>query len=172
MKKCCVSSFVLFLLCVTVSAQKKSTYSFRVGATVSAGLSKIAQNNVGIGGLVGAEKRFSRIFAAEGEASYTYFTGDKESYEDGKNKAFAMPVMLGIKAYLIPQAYVSLRTGATWFVLNNMSSSAVRPGYGMAAGINLPPKTNRINVQAGYTSFRYAQVQRGYATLAASIIIN
>ena len=171
MKKCCVG-FVLLLFSVTASAQRKSTYSFRLGASVSFGLSHMAQNTVGIGGLAGAEKRLSGIFAAEAEACYTYFTGDKVTYENGKNKAFVMPVLAGFKVYVLPQCYLSLRTGAAWFLLNDMPSSAIRLGYGMAAGINLPKKFNRINVQAGYTGFRYHDVQRGFATLAASIIIN
>jgi hypothetical protein len=172
MKKCCVGFVFLLLFSVAASAQRTSTYSYRFGASVSFGLTHMAKNTVGIGGLAGVEKRFYKIFAAEAEVCYTYFTGDKISYEHGKNKAFAMPVLLGIKTYVLPQCYISLRSGPTWFVLNDMPSSAIRLGYGMAAGINLPRKFNRINVQMGYTGFGYHDVQRGFATLAASIIIN
>jgi hypothetical protein len=52
-----------------------------------------------------------------------------------------------------------------------MSSARVRFGYGVASGINLPKKTNRLNVQVAYTGFRYDGISRGYATLAAAIII-
>jgi hypothetical protein len=52
-----------------------------------------------------------------------------------------------------------------------MSSARVQFGYGAAAGINLPPKTQRLNVQLSYTGFRYDGISRGYATLAVAIII-
>ena len=172
MKKRCVGFFTFLLLSLTTVAQNKSIYSFRFGAQVAFGLSNIAHNEVGVGGLAGAEKRFSRNFAAEAEASYVYFTGDKVLYEMARNRAFTLPVLAGIKAYLGPQSYVSLRGGLVWFALNDMRSSAFRPGYGLATGINLPKKFNRINVQAGWTGFAYRSVLRGYASLTASIIIN
>ncbi len=172
MKKCCVGFLILLFMCMRAGAQNKPNYSFRFGAQVAFGLSKITNNTVGIGGLAGAESRFSRTFAAEAEASYVYFTGDKVNYEAARNRAFALPLLIGIKAYLSPQAYVSMRGGLTWFMMNDMPSSAFRPGYGIAAGINLPKNFNRVNVQAGWTGFGYNKTQRGYASLAASIIIN
>lgn len=172
MKKCCVGILILLLLCMTTAAQNKPRYSFRFGAQVAFGLSNISHNTVGIGGLAGAESQFSRTFAAEAEASYLYFTGDKVTYEAARNRAFALPVLIGMKAYLAPQAYVSLRGGITWFMMNDMDKSAFRPGYGIAAGLNLPKNFNRVNVQASWTGFGYNNTQRGYASLSASIIIN
>ena len=172
MKKCCVGFLILLFMCMTAGAQNKPKYSFRFGAQVAFGLSKITNNTVGIGGLAGAESRFSKTFAAEAEASYVYFTGDKVNYEAARNRAFALPLLIGIKAYLSPQAYVSMRGGLTWFMMNDMASSVFRPGYGIAAGINLPKNFNRVTVQAGWTGFGYDKLQRGYASLAASIIIN
>jgi hypothetical protein len=172
MKKRCVGSLVFLLLSLLSIAQHTSSYSYRFGAQVAFGLSGIGNNEVGIGGLAGAEKRFSKNFAAEVEGSYTYFIGDKLWYEGGKNRAFALPILAGIKGYLTPQVYASLRAGAAWFGLNIMNKSAVRPAYGIAAGLNIPKSTNRINIQLGWTSFRYADTQRGYATLSTSININ
>ncbi|MBO9563136.1 MAG: hypothetical protein J7621_10195 [Niastella sp.] len=172
MKKRCVGSLVFLLLSLLSVAQNKFSYSYRFGAQVAFGLSDIANNEVGIGGLAGAEKRFSRNFAVEAEGSYVYFTGDKMWYEMAKNRAFALPVLAGIKAYLSPQVYGSVRAGAAWFLLNDMNKSAVRPAYGIAAGLNIPKSTNRINIQLGWTSFRYADIQRGYGTLSTSININ
>jgi hypothetical protein len=113
----------------------------------------------------------SKYFAAEAEAAYSYFTGDNVIYVDAKNKSYAIAVLAGIKAYTLSNVYASLRTGAVYFLLNNMSSARVRFGYGAASGINLPKKTNRLNVQVAYTGFRYDGISRGYATLAAAIII-
>lgn len=161
----------LLLFAKTGTAQIKPGPIFRLGATVSFGLSNITSNNVGIGGLVGAEKMISKYFAAETEASYNYFTGDKAIYVDSKNKSYAIPLLAGIKAYPLSNVYASLRTGAVYFLLNNMSSARVRLGYGLAGGINLPQKTNRLNVQVAYTGFQYDGISRGYATLAAAIII-
>ncbi len=163
--------FALLLFAKTGSAQIKPGPIVRLGATVSFGLSKITSNNVGIGGLVGAEKMITKYFAAEAEAAYSYFTGDNVIYVDAKNKSYAIPVLAGIKAYPLSNVYASLRTGAVYFLLNNMSSARVRFGYGVASGINLPKKTNRLNVQVAYTGFRYDGISRGYATLAAAIII-
>ncbi|WP_315819610.1 hypothetical protein [Paraflavitalea speifideaquila] len=56
--------------------------------------------------------------------------------------------------------------------MNDMRAAAFRPGYGIAGGLNLPKNFNRINIQFGWTGFGYQRTQRGYATLAASIIIN
>lgn len=172
MEKSRVSLFIALLCCAAVTAQDKPLYSFRIGAQVAAGLSEMADNSVGIGGLAGAERVLTRIFALEAEAGYIYFTGDKAYYEGGKNNAFAVPVLVGMKAYLVPSAYVGLRAGFSWFAVNDMSGTAVRPAVGIAAGLNLPRKDNRVNVQAAYTRFGDDGVQRGYASLAASIIIN
>ena len=159
------------LFVTTATAQYKSNPVYRLGATVSFGLSHFTDNNVGVGGLAGAEKMLSKYFAAEAEASYNYFTGDKAIYMDAKNKSYAIPVLAGIKAYPLSNVYASLRTGAVYFLLNNMSSPTIRLGYGLAGGINLPEKTNRLNIQMAYTGFRYDGISRGYATLAAAIII-
>jgi hypothetical protein len=172
MKKRCVGFLVFLLLSLLSAAQNKSSYSYRFGAQVAFGLSNIGNNEAGIGGLAGAENRFSRNFAVEVEGSYTYFIGDKVWYEDGKNRAFVLPVLAGIKGYLSSQVYASLRAGAAWFALNSMNKSAVRPAYGIAAGLNVPKSSNRINIQLGWTSFRYGGTQAGYATLSTSININ
>jgi hypothetical protein len=161
----------LLLFAKTGTAQIKPGPIFRLGATVSFGLSNISSNNVGIGGLVGAEKMITKYFAAETEASYNYFTGDNVIYTDAKNKSYAIPLLAGIKVYPLSNVYASLRTGAVYFLLNNMSSARVRLGYGLAGGINLPQKTNRLNVQVAYTGFQFDGIRRGYTTLAAAIII-
>lgn len=160
-----------FVLVKTGTAQIKPGPIFRLGATVSFGLSNLNSNHVGIGGLVGAEKMITKYFAAELEASYNYFTGDNAIYADAKNKSYAIPLLAGIKLYPLSNVYASLRTGAVYFLLNNMSSPRASLGYGAAGGINLPRKTNRLNVQLGYTGFRYDAISRGYATLAVAIII-
>lgn len=173
MKKCCfVTMIVLYVLMSAAFAQTTSSTSFRLGATVSFGLSSIAANDVGIGGIAGAEKKFSTHFAAEAETSYTYFTGDKMVYTDGENKAFAIPVTAGVKYYPLANVYGSLRAGAVLFLFNNMPSTKIRPAWGIAGGLNLPQKVNRLNIQLGYTGFRYDGINRGYATLAAAIIMN
>jgi hypothetical protein len=172
MANCFRLTFLACILSVTTgTAQIKPGPIFRLGASVSFGLSNITANHVGIGGVVGAEKMITRYFAAETEASYNYFTGDKAIYTDAKNKCYAIPLLAGIKAYPISNVYASLRTGAVYFLLNNMSSPRVSLGYGAAGGINLPQKTNRLNVQVAYTGFQYDGISRGYATLAVAIII-
>lgn len=155
-----------------VIAQKSPAVSYRLGPSLSFGLSHIANNNVGLGGIAGVERNIHGIFAAEAELSYVYFTGDKALYNDGKNKAYTIPAMLGVKAYFFPNTYISARAGGIYFLLNQMSSPELRLSYGLAAGTNFPPKTNRINVQLGYNAFRHYSITRGYATLAAAIIIN
>ncbi|WP_315819612.1 hypothetical protein [Paraflavitalea speifideaquila] len=55
-----VGFLILLLIPMIGSSQIKSTYSYRFGAQIAFGLSKITNNNVGIGGLAGAEHRFSR----------------------------------------------------------------------------------------------------------------
>src|ERR1041385_3087047 len=125
-----------FVLVKTGTAQIKPGPIFRLGATVSFGLSNLASNHVGIGGIVGAEKMITKYFAAELEASYNYFTGDKAIYADAKNKSYTIPVLAGVKMYPLSNVYASLRAGAINFLLNNMSSARVQLGYGAAAGIN------------------------------------
>ena len=159
------------VLVKTGTAQIKPAPIFRLGATVSFGLSNLTANHVGIGGLVGAEKMITNYFGAEIEASYNYFTGDKAIYVDAKNKSYTIPLLAGIKVYPLSNVYASLRTGAVYFLLNNMSSARATLGYGAAGGINLPQKPNRLNVQVAYTGFRYDGINRGYATLAVAIII-
>ena len=159
------------VLVKTGTAQIKPGPIFRLGATVSFGLSNLTSNHVGIGGIVGAEKMITDYFGAEIEASYNYFTGDKAIYVDAKNKSYTIPLLAGIKVYPLSNVYASLRTGAVYFLLNNMSSARATLGYGAAGGINLPQKTNRLNVQVAYTGFRYDGINRGYTTLAVAIII-
>lgn len=175
MRKCCLTlvlSLLLFCSMNALAQKKPSPWSFRLGPAVSFGLSNMNANNVGFSGIAGAEKKFHPHFAAETELSYHYFTGDKVNYVDGRNKAWAIPLLAGIKAFMHPQVYASLRTGPAVFLLNDMPDAALRLAYGAALGFNLPHKINRINTQLQYTSFRYNQVQRGYATLAVAIIIN
>jgi hypothetical protein len=166
-----LTCLALILFVTTATAQNNPNTVFRLGATVSFGLSHLNSNTVGVGGIAGAERLFSKRFAAEAEASYNYFTGDKAFYVDSKNKSYAIPLLAGVKAYALSNVYASLRTGAVYFVLNNMASPKIRLAYGVAGGINLPQKTNRLNVQMAYTSFQYDGISRGYATLAAAIII-
>jgi len=132
----------------------------------------MANNTVGLGGIAGAEKRISKSFSAELEGSYMYFTGDDVLYTEGKNKAFTIPLLAGIKAFPTPNLYASLRAGAVYFLLNPLSVAQFRPAYGVAGGFNFPQKVNRLNIQLGYTSFHYDNLQRGYATFAVAIIIN
>jgi hypothetical protein len=172
MANCFRLTFLAIIVFIqTGTAQIKPGPIFRLGATVSFGLANLTSNHVGIGGIVGAEKMIGDYFGAEIEASYNYFTGDKAIYADAKNKSYTIPLLAGIKMYPLHNVYASLRTGAVYFLLNNMSSARARLGYGAAGGINLPQKTNRLNVQVAYTGFRYDGVNRGYATLAAAIII-
>src|SRR5437867_5433345 len=89
----------------TGTAQIKPGPIFRLGATVSFGLSNLTSNHVGIGGIVGAEKMIADHFGAEIEASYNYFTGDKAIYVDAKNKSYTIPLMAGIKVYPISNVY-------------------------------------------------------------------
>ena len=158
--------------CLHVHGQTKKEVHFRAGATIAFGLSRIANNEVGIGGVVGVEKPFNELFAGELELSYTYFTGDKVLYLDGKNKAWSLPLLAGIKWYPRRWLYGAVRAGAIGFLFNSETSTSIRPAYGLAAGMNLPEKHNRVNLQLGYTGFPYGGDNRGYATLAAAIIIN
>ena len=161
----------LIVFVTTATAQYRPNPLYRLGATVSFGLSNITANNVGVGGVAGAEKMFTKYFGAEAEASYNSFTGDKAIYTDSKNKSYAVPILAGAKFYPISNVYASARCGAVYFLLNNMHSPKTSFAYGAAGGINLPQKTNRLNVQLGYTTFRFDGINRGYATLAVAIII-
>jgi hypothetical protein len=107
-----------------------------------------------------------------GETGFNYFFGDKSYSMNGKNKAYTIPLMAEMKLYFLSQFYISPRLGALYFLLNDQSNGHVQFAYGFAGGFNLPKKSNRINIQAGYTGFRHDDVQRGYATLAVAIIIN
>jgi hypothetical protein len=172
MQKCCL---LVLLLCTGLGhtyGQQGTKPRFRVGATISFGMSNIADNNVGVGGVAGAEKPFNKLFAGELEASFNYFTGDEMVYPGGDNKAWALPVLAGIRLYSLSWLYGSVRAGAICFLLNNETTTHIRAAYGLAAGMNLPEKNNRLNMQLGYTGFHFGGKSRGYATLAAAIIIN
>jgi hypothetical protein len=167
--------FAIMALCLsfgTVNAQHSGKARFRVGATISFAMSNIADNEVGVGGLAGAEKPFSRLFSGELEASYSYFTGDKAVYPNGDNKAWAIPILAGARLYATDWLYGSARAGAICFLFNHETSTHIRPAYGLAAGMNFPRRNNLLNLQLGYTGFRFGGKSRGYATLAAAIIIN
>jgi hypothetical protein len=153
-------------------SQSKSPYSFRAGAALSFGMSNIANNNVGLGGIIGAERRINKLFSVEAEGSYSYNIGDDVLYPEGKNKSFAIPILAGLKLYPFPNFYGTARVGAIYFLLNQISVPQVSLAYGLAGGFNFPKQSNRLNVQLGYTGFEYESVQRGYATLAVAIIIN
>jgi hypothetical protein len=168
---------MLFVMALCLSfcnlyAQHSTKTRFRVGATIAFGMSSIADNDVGVGGMAGAEKPFSKLFAGELEASFTYFTGDRMVYPGGGNKAWAIPVTAGLRLYSLSWLYGSVRAGAICFLLNHETSTHIRAAYGIAAGMNLPEKNNRLTLQLGYTGFRFDGKSRGYATLAAAIIIN
>lgn len=171
MQRCATLFIFLFLLSVA-HGQYKTAPSFRIGASFSFGMSSIAANNLGIGGQVGAEKKISKKFAIDLEMAYSYFTGDKNVYDEGKNNAYAIPLLGGVKYFLAADLYTSLRAGAVYFQFNNSMKPAVQPIIGIAAGMNFPRITNRVNVQTGYNSFRHNEITRGYATLAVSIIID
>lgn len=172
MKNCLCAIICLCVMPGMALSQNKSPYSFRAGATLSFGMSNIANNNVGLGGLAGAERRINRLFAVEAEGSYSYIIGDDVVYPEGKNKSFAIPVLAGLKLYPFPNIYGSARVGAIYFLLNQLSTPQFSLAYGLAGGFNFPKKTNRLNVQLGYTGFEHESVQRGYTTLAVAIIIN
>jgi hypothetical protein len=173
MQKCCLLIVLALCACFChVCGQNSTKPRFRLGASIAFGLTKISHNEVGIGAVVAAEKSFNKLFAGELEASYTYFTGDKELYLEGNNKAWALPLLAGIKIYPRRWLYGSLRAGAICFQLNHQASSQISAAYGIAAGMNLPDKNNRLNIQLGYTSFAFRDDSPGYATLAAAIIIN
>ena len=172
MTKCCLFIVPALLACLCLHAQTINPLRFRVGATIAFGLSHLAHNSVGVGGEAGVEKPFSKLFSAELEAGYTYFTGDKMVYPEGGNKAWAIPLLAGARLYAQKWLYAAVRAGAICFTINSENSTHIRPAYGIAAGVNLPQTNNRLNVQLQYTGFRFAGNSRGYATLAAAIIIN
>lgn len=152
--------------------QPVSKWVYHIGTSISFATRSIASNDAGIGIMGGVEKNIYRNLSIGAETGFTYFIGDKSYTIGGKNKAYTIPLLAEIKVYFLSQFYVSPRAGAIYFLLNNLSKGHVRLAYGFTGGFNLPKKSNRINIQAGYTGFRYDGVQRGYATLAAAIIIN
>lgn len=171
--------FFLFLLGFTIlpfhshsQIQPVSKWIFHIGPSVSFATKAIANNDAGVGILGGIERNVYRNLSIGAETGLTYFIGDKTYTIDGKNKAFTIPLLAEIKLYFLSQFYISPRAGAIYFLLNNETKSHVRLAYGFNGGFNLPKKSNRINIQAGYTGFRHDEVQRGYVTLAAAIIIN
>jgi len=172
MTKCCLLLIPFLCACLCLQAQDNYPLRFRIGATIAFGMTHMAHNDVGVGGEAGVEKPFSKIFSAELEAGYTYFTGDKMVYDEGGNKAWAIPLLAGARLYPQKWLYASARAGAICFTINSENSTHIRPAYGIAAGVNLPQKINRLNVELQYTGFSFAGNSRGYATLAAAIIIN
>ncbi|HKH60257.1 MAG TPA: hypothetical protein VKA49_05470 [Flavitalea sp.] len=170
----------LFLLLVAASVsvhtycqiQPTSKWIFDIGPSIAFATKAIANNDAGIGILGGIEKNIYKNISCRAETGFTYFFGDKSYSVDGKNKAYTIPLLAEIKVYFLSQFYVSPRAGAIYFLLNDQSKSHVQLAYGFTAGCNLPKKSNRINIQAGYTGFSHDDVHRGYATLGAAIIIN
>ena len=169
--------FCLFLAATTVphsiysQIQPASKWIYHIGPSISFATNSIAHNDAGLGMLGGVEKNVYKNFTMGAETGFTYFIGDKSNSIYGKNKAYTIPLLAEIKVYFLSQYYISPRVGAIYFLLNDQSKSHVRLAYGFTGGFNLPKKSNRINIQAGYTGFRHDDVQRGYATLAAAIII-
>ena len=145
---------------------------YRVGPSISFGTSNIANNDAGLGILGGIERAVYKNLSVGAETGFNYFIGDNSYSTDGKNKAYTIPVLAELKVYFLSQFYVSPRVGGIYFLLNDEAKGHAGPAYGLAAGFNLPKRSNRINIQTSYTGFRHAGVQRGYATLAAAIIIN
>lgn len=152
--------------------QPVSKWIYDIGPSISFATKSIEDNEAGIGILGGVEKNIYKNISVGAETGFNYFFGGKTSYTGGKNKAYTIPLLAEIKVYFLSQFFVSPKVGAIYFLLNNEAKSRVRLAYGFMGGFNLPKKSNRINIQAGYTSFRHDAVQRGYATLAAAIIIN
>ena len=152
--------------------QPVSKWIYDVGPSISFATQSIANNEAGIGILGGVERNVYKNISVGAETGFTYFIGDKSYSVEGKNKAYSIPLMAEIKVYFLSQFYMSPRAGAMYFLLNNQSKSHVSLAYGFTGGFNLPKKNNRINVQAGYTGFSHEAIHRGYATLAAAIIIN
>lgn len=168
----------LILVAVSVSLraytqiQPVSKWIYDIGPSISFATQSIANNDAGIGILGGVERNIHKNFSIGAETGFTYFIGDKTYHPQGKNKSYTIPLLAEMKVYFLSQFYISPRTGAIYFLLNDQSKGHVRLAYGLTGGFNLPKKSNRINIQAGYTSFRHDSDQRGYASLAAAIIIN
>ena len=168
-----LSLFVTFIPGYTNSQiQTTSKWIFDVGPSISFATTSIANNDAGIGIQGGVEKIIYKNIGVGAETGFNYFIGDKSYSVDGKNRAYTIPLLAEIKVYFLSQFYISPRAGAIYFLLNDQSKSHVRLAYGFTGGFNLPKKSNRINIQAGYTGVRHDAVQRGYATLAAAIIID
>lgn len=145
---------------------------YRVGPLISFATSHIANNEAALGILGGVERTVYRNLSIGAETGFNYFIGDNSYSTDGKNKAYTIPILAELKLYFLSQFYVSPRLGGIYFLLNDESRGHAGLAYGFAGGLNLPKKNNRINIQTSYTGFRHRGVQRGYATLAAAIIIN
>lgn len=155
----------------TSQVQPISKWIYDIGPSISFATQSIANNDAGIGILGGVERNIHKNISVGAETGFTYFIGDKSYSVDGKNKAFTIPLLAEIKVYFLSQFYVSPRIGAIYFQFNDQSKGHVSLGYGITGGFNLPKKSNRINIQMGYTGFSYDNVHRGYITLAAAIII-
>ena len=163
---------VVLSLPVSSQVQPVSKWIYHIGPSISFATRFIANNEAGLGILAGIEKNVYRNISIGAQTGFNYFIGDKSYSIDGKNKAYTVPLFAEVKVYFLSQFYACPRVGAIYFLLNNEAKSHVRLAYGLAGGFNLPKKNNRINIQAAYTAFQHATVHRGYATLAAAIIIN
>ena len=167
---------LLMIVCVSVPGysqiQPTSKWIYDIGPSISFATRSIANNDAGIGIMGGVEKNIHKNISIGAETGFTYFIGDESYSVDGKNKAYTIVLLAEMKVYFLSQFYVSPKAGAIYFLLNDQSEGHVQLAYGFTGGFNLPKKSNRINIHAGYTAFRHDDVQRGYATLAAAIIIN
>jgi hypothetical protein len=168
----------VFMMTIAVSlktysqTQPVNKWIYRVAPSISFATSHIANNDAGLGILGGVERSIYKNLSVGAETGFNYFIGDNSYSTDGKNKAYTIPVLAEMKLYFLSQFYVSPRVGAIYYLLNDEANGHVGLAYGLAGGFNVPKKNNRINIQTCYTSFRHGGVQRGYATLAAAIIIN
>lgn len=176
MYKLTLSLFILLLVVAipihsTAQIQPASKWIYDIGPSISFATKSIANNDAGIGILGGVERNIHKRLSVGAETGFTYFIGDKTYSVEGKNKAYTIPLLAEVKVYFLSQFYVSPRVGSIYFLLNDQSKGNISLAYGLAGGFNLPKKANRINIQLGYTGFRYQNVQRGYITLAAAIII-
>jgi hypothetical protein len=170
---CLLLAIVLVPSSIYCQIQPVSKWIYHIGPSISFATKSIVNNDAGLGILGGVEKNVYKNLSIGAETAFTYFIGADQTYTmPAKNKAYVIPLFAEIKVYFLSQFYISPRVGAIYFLFNNEPKSNVRLAYGFTGGFNLPKKGNRINIQAGYTSFRHNDVQRGYATLAASIIIN
>jgi hypothetical protein len=177
MKKLALTFYIVTLILspqlhLQAQIEPVSKWIIRIGPNSSFATKGIANNDAGVGIIGAAEKNIHKNLSLGAEIGFTYFLGDKSYFMYGKNKAYTIPLMAEMKLYFLSQYYISPRIGGIYFLLNNLSKAHIQLAYGFAGGINLPKKSNRINIQGGYTSFRYDHLQRGYATLAAAIIIN